>query len=173
MRIICITSFQVKRKWLSRDKVIDCIVDRSWVIISVPISWLKNGSHRISTPSSPYHLGRKIFNLSQIHGCSTLRGKYPLSQMLAYHLRKILNQQFVPGCYPVIVEGNLFYYVKLKCDTPMRVIISVTPYVRWRERINKNWQREFNQICTRKSQNIFQSRLGWEYRRRSHCQVFL
>ena len=44
----------------------------------------------------------KFFNLSQIHGCSTLRGKYPLSQMLAYHLRKILNQQFVPGCYPVL-----------------------------------------------------------------------
>ena len=50
----------------------------------------------------------KFFNLSLINGCSTLRGKYPLSQMLAYHLRKILNQQFVPGCYPVIVEGNLF-----------------------------------------------------------------
>ena len=60
----------------------------------------------------------KFFNLSQIHGCSTLRGKYPLSQMLAYHLRKILNQQFVPECYPVIVEGNLFYYVKLKCGPP-------------------------------------------------------
>ena len=38
--------------------------------------------------------------------------------MLAYHLRKILNQQFIPGCYPVIVEGNLFYYVKLKWDNP-------------------------------------------------------
>ena len=38
--------------------------------------------------------------------------------MLDYHLRKILNQQFVPGCYPVIVEGDLFYYVKLKCDNP-------------------------------------------------------
>ena len=61
--------------------------------------------------------------------------------MLAYHLRKILNQQFIPGCYPVIVEENLFYYVKLKCDTPMRVIISLTPYVRGKERINKNRQR--------------------------------
>ena len=60
-----------------------------------------------------------------------------LSQIVAYHLRKILNQQFAPGCYPVIVEGNLFYYVKLKCDTPMRVIIPLTPYVRGRERIKK------------------------------------
>ena len=58
----------------------------------------------------------KLFNLNQSNGCSTLRGKYPLSQMLAYHLRKIFAQQFVPGCYPV--EGNLFYYVKLKCDSP-------------------------------------------------------
>ena len=36
----------------------------------------------------------------------------------ANRLRKLLAQQFVPGYYPVIVEGNLFYYVKLKCDTP-------------------------------------------------------
>ena len=115
----------------------------------------------------------KFFNLSQIHGCSTLTGKYPLSQMLAYHLRKILIQQFVPGSYPVIVEGNLFYYVKLKCYTPMRVIIPLTTYVRGRERINKNRQREFNQTCTRKYQNIFQSRSGWKYKRRFHCQVCL
>ena len=51
----------------------------------------------------------KFSNLSQIYGCSTLRGKYPLSQMLAYHMLIILAQQFVPGCYPVIAEGNLFY----------------------------------------------------------------
>ena len=50
----------------------------------------------------------KFFNLNQINDCSTLREKYPLSHMLAYHLRKLLAQQFVPGCYPVIVEGNLF-----------------------------------------------------------------
>ena len=61
--------------------------------------------------------------------------------MLAYYLRKILTQQFVPGCYPVIVEENLFYYVKLKCDNPMRVIISLTPYVRGREK-NKQKQAE-------------------------------
>ena len=35
----------------------------------------------------------------------------------ANRLCKILVQQFVPGCYPVIVEGNLFYYVKCKGDT--------------------------------------------------------
>ena len=87
----------------------------------------------------------------------------------ANRLRKILAQQFVPGCYPVIVEGNLFYYVKLKCDTLMKVIISLTPYVRGRERINKKRQREFNQTCTQKSQNIFLSRSGWKYKRRSHC----
>ena len=38
-----------------------------------------------------------FFNLNQINGCSTLRGRYSLSHMLAYHLRKILTQQFVPG----------------------------------------------------------------------------
>ena len=115
----------------------------------------------------------KFFNLNQIYSCSILREKYALSHMLAYHLRKILAQQFVPGCYPVIVEGNLFYYIKLKCDTSMRVIISLTHYVRGRERIKKNRQRKFNQTCTRKSQNIFQSRSGWKYKGRSHRQVCL
>ena len=36
----------------------------------------------------------KFVNLNQINCCSTLKGRYPLSHMLAYHLRKILAQQF-------------------------------------------------------------------------------
>ena len=50
----------------------------------------------------------KFVNLNQINSCSTIRGIYPLSHMLAYRLRKMLAQQFVPGCYPVIVEENVF-----------------------------------------------------------------
>ena len=41
MLVIASFSFQVKGNWLSRDKVIDCTVYRSWLIISGPISWLE------------------------------------------------------------------------------------------------------------------------------------
>ena len=60
----------------------------------------------------------KSFNLNQINSCSTLKGRYPLSYILAHRLRKVLAQQFLPGCYPVIMHQNLLYYVKLVCDTP-------------------------------------------------------
>ena len=98
--------------------------------------------------------------MSQINGCSTLRGKYPLSQMLAYHLCKILNQQFVPGCYPVIVEGNLFYYVKLKCDNPHESDHTINPLHSGKE---KNKQKQAERIQSNlypEISNIFQSRSG-------------
>ena len=63
--------------------------------------------------------------------------------MLAYHLRKILNQQFLPGCYPVIVEENLFYYVKLKCDTPHESDHPINPL---RSGKGKNKQKQAERI---------------------------
>ena len=63
--------------------------------------------------------------------------------MLAYHLRKILNQQFVSGCYPVIVERNLFYYVKLKCDTPPESDHPINPL---RSGKGKNKQKQAERI---------------------------
>ena len=60
----------------------------------------------------------KFFNLNQINSCSTLKGRYPLSYILAHRLRKVLAQQFLPGCYPVVIHQNVFYYVNIVCGTP-------------------------------------------------------
>ena len=59
-----------------------------------------------------------FFNLNQINCCSTLKGRYPLSYILSHRLRKVLAQTLLPGCFPVIMHQNLFYYVKLTCQTP-------------------------------------------------------
>ena len=77
--------------------------------------------------------------------------------MLAYHLRKIVAKQFVSGCYPMIVEGNLFYYVKLKYDTLHESDDLINPLRSGKEKNKQNRKGKFNQTCTRKSQNIFQS----------------
>ena len=60
----------------------------------------------------------KFFNLNQINCCSTLKGRYPLSYILAQRLRKVLAQTLLPGCFAVIMHQNLFYCVKLTCQTP-------------------------------------------------------
>ena len=60
----------------------------------------------------------KFFNQNQNNCCSTLKVKYHLSCILAHPLRKVLAQNFLPGYYPIIMHQNLFYYVKLICETP-------------------------------------------------------
>ena len=41
-----------------------------------------------------------------------------MSYILAHRLRKVLAQTLLPGCFPVIMHPNLFYYVKLTFQTP-------------------------------------------------------
>ena len=66
----------------------------------------------------------------------------------ANRLRKILAQQFVPGCHPVIVEGNLFYYVKLKCDTPHESDHLINPLRSGKKRLNKTGRENSIKLVT-------------------------
>ena len=75
-------------------------------------------------------------NLKQINCCSTLKGKYTLSYILAHRLRQVLGQTFLRGCYPVIMNQNLYYYVKLICETSHGSCKFINPLILGREKIN-------------------------------------
>ena len=60
----------------------------------------------------------KFFNLNQNNCCCTLQGNYLLTYILAQCLHKVLAQNNLLDCYPLILHSNLFYYVKLICETP-------------------------------------------------------